>query len=297
MRHYPIYAAAAGLLTALFLFASTACQAQSAAAGTQNYTLRSGGIDRRYKVHLPEGLPEGAPLVIVLHGYGGNNDPARFGLDAAADRHGFAVCYPQGEKDGRGKSCWNVGYPFQASMTVDDVRFLAELVRHMQKKHRLSGRNVFCTGMSNGGEMCYQLAAQRPGLFAAVAPVSGLMLQWLYKADTSSVAVPLFEIHGTADRTSAWEGDPENRGGWGAYLPVPLAVHYWAAKNRCTVMQTDTLPRKAPGSRTVIAHRFTGGTGGSEVWLYQIEGGKHTWGEEDIDTGEELWRFFSRFIR
>ena len=92
-------------------------------------------------------------------------------------------------------------------------------------------------------------------------------------------------------------GDPQNKGGWGAYLPVPLAVHYWAAKNRCTVMQTDTLPAKAPGGRTVIAHRFTGGTGGSEVWLYEIVGGKHAWGEQDIDTGEELWKFFSRFVK
>lgn len=96
--------------------------------------------------------------------------------------------------------------------------------------------------MSNGGEMCYQLAAQRPRLFAAVAPVSGLMLEWLYKADTSDVPVPLFEIHGTADRTSAWEGDLDNKGGWGAYVAVPMAVHYWAAKNKCTGMQTDTIP-------------------------------------------------------
>lgn len=42
MRHYPIYAAAAGLLAALFLFAATACRAQSVAAQTQDYKLESG---------------------------------------------------------------------------------------------------------------------------------------------------------------------------------------------------------------------------------------------------------------
>lgn len=189
--------------------------------------------------------------MVVLHGYGANNDPGRFGMNAAADRHGFAVCYPQGAKDGRGKTCWNVGYPFQADMAIDDVEFITQLVRHLQKKHGLSRRNVFCTGMSNGGEMCYQLAAQRPRLFAAVAPVSGLMLEWLYKADTSDVPVPLFEIHGTADRTSAWEGDLDNKGGWGAYVAVPMAVHYWAAKNKCTGMQTDTIP----GARRKTAAR------------------------------------------
>ena len=226
MRHLLKSAAAKGfLLTALLLFAASICRAQSAAPETPDYILRSGGMERTYKLHLPAGLPENAPLVVVLHGYGGNNNPDRFAMNATADRHGFAVCYPQGAKDGRGKSCWNVGYPFQADMTVDDVRFLTELVRHLQKKHGLSRHNVFCTGMSNGGEMCYQLAAQRPHLFAAVAPVSGLMLDWLYKADRSTAPVPLFEIHGTEDRTSAWLGDPQNKGGWGAYLPVPLAVH------------------------------------------------------------------------
>ena len=174
MRHLLKSAAAKGfLLTALLLFAASICRAQSVAPETPDYILRSGGMERTYKLHLPAGLPENAPLVVVLHGYGGNNNPDRFAMNATADRHGFAVCYPQGAKDGRGKSCWNVGYPFQADMTVDDVRFLTELVRHLQKKHGLSRHNVFCTGMSNGGEMCYQLAAQRPRLFAAVAPVSG----------------------------------------------------------------------------------------------------------------------------
>ena len=254
-------------------------------------------MERTYKLHLPADLPENAPLVVVLHGYGGNNNPDRFAMNATADRHGFAVCYPQGAKDGRGKSCWNVGYPFQADMTVDDVRFLTELVRHLQKKHGLSRHNVFCTGMSNGGEMCYQLAAQRPRLFAAVAPVSGLMLDWLYKADR--VRRRFHSSKSTARRTGPRRGWAIRRtkAAGGAYLPVPLAVHYWAAKNRCTVMQTDTLPAKAPGGRTVIAHRFTGGTGGSEVWLYEIVGGKHAWGEQDIDTGEELWKFFSRFVK
>ena len=161
MRHLLKSAAAKGfLLTALLLFAAASCRAQSAAPETPDYILRSGGMERTYKLHLPAGLPENAPLVVVLHGYGGNNNPDRFAMNATADRHGFAVCYPQGAKDGRGKSCWNVGYPFQADMTVDDVRFLTELVRHLQKKHGLSRHNVFCTGMSNGGEMCYQLAAQ-----------------------------------------------------------------------------------------------------------------------------------------
>jgi polyhydroxybutyrate depolymerase len=294
MKKYSSFPVVKGLFASLTLLVATVV---NAFADTPEYSIKSAGVERTYKLHIPDNLPDGAPLVIVLHGYGGSNDPGRFGMNETADRHGFAVCYPQGAKDIGGKTGWNVGYPAQHDMKTDDVEFIEQLVRHLQKKHGFSRHNVFCTGMSNGGDMCYQLAAQRPHLFAAVAPVAGLIMDWLYKSDDSTVAVPLFEIHGTADKTTKWYGDPENKDGWGKYLPVPLAVHFWAAKNRCTVMQIDTLAGKAPNCREIIAHRFSGGTGGSEVWLYEIVGGGHSWGAKDIDTGEEVWKFFTRFLK
>ena len=108
--------------------------------------------------------------------------------------------------------------------------------------------------------------------------------------------VPLFEIHGTADPTTRWEGDLTGEGGWGAYLPIPMAVGYWAAKNKCLEHRIDTLSRGADGLQ-VIAHRYTGGTDGNEVWLYETLGGKHSWKKTGVDTCEELWRFFSRYVR
>ena len=263
-------------------------------AGMTVETCTVDGLERTYRLYLPEGVPDDAPLVFVLHGYGGNFNLDRYGMNEAADRHGFAVCYPQGVKDGRGKTCWNVGYPFQADMTVDDVSFLCELAGLLQDKYGLSRKNTFCTGMSNGGEMCYLLAYSRPDVFAAVAPVSGLTLEWMYRDCDTPAPIPLFEIHGTEDRTSAWEGDLENKGGWGAYLPVEIAVGYWVAANRCVREQTDTLAlRRHP----VVAHRVVGGTGGNEVWLYEVVDGGHSWAEKDMDTSEEIWRFFGRFVK
>ena len=199
-------------------------------------------------------------------------------------------------RDGRGKRCWNVGYPFQADMPVDDIRFLEELIDHLHRRYGLSRRNVFCTGMSNGGDMCYLLAVRRPELFAALGPVAGFMSVEILRRDDNPHPVPLFEIHGTEDRTTRWEGDLENRDGWGAYLPIPMAVGYWAAKAKCLRVQRDTLPA-AENGRQVIAHRYTGGTDGSEVWLYETVGGTHSWHDTGVDTCEELWRFFSRYIR
>lgn len=296
MKYLRKHPAAKGLLAALFLVAALVCRAQTTATQTPDYTLRSGGVERTYKLHLPEGLPAGAPLVIVLHGYGGNNDPARFGMNETADRHGFAVCYPQGTKDGRGKTCWNVGYPSQADMTVDDARFLTELVRHLRKGHGLSRRNVFCTGMSNGGDMCYLLASRCPEVFAALGPVAGFLSVEILRSDSNPHPIPLFEIHGREDTTTRWNGDLTNADGWGAYVSIPTAVNYWAAKDKCLASRIDTLPRR-PGDLQVIAHRHTGGTDGAEVWLYESVGGKHSWKNTGVDTGEELWRFFSKYVK
>ena len=257
-----------GLFTALLLLAASVARPQSANPDTPSYTMRSGGIERSYKLHLPQGLPQGAPLVVVLHGYGGRANPERYCFNAIADAEGGAGCYPQGAKDGRGKTCWNVGYPFQSDLATDDVGFLCRLARHLQKECRLSRHDTFCTGMSNGGEMCYLLAYLKPDVFAAVAPVAGLTLEWMYREFKARKGVPLFEIHGTADRTSEWTGDPTNKGGWGAYVAVPLAVGYWAAANCCTHEITEEIPVKDPSNgHRVIAHQYVGGVGGNEVRL------------------------------
>lgn len=265
-------------------------------------TIQSGGIERTYVLHLPEGLAENAPLVFVLHGYGSKAEPERFGMNSVADANRFAVCYPQGEKDGRGKACWNVGYPFQQDMKVDDVAFLSELAGYLQETHGFSAQNTFCTGMSNGGEMCYQLACQRPDVFRAIAPIAGLMMEWLYKECECASPVPVMEIHGTKDRTSVWDGDLKSEGGWGTYVSVPLAIQYWVAENRCTEVVTATLPDidKDDGSHVVV-QKHLNGRNGNEVWLYKVIDGGNDWagrsGNNDINTSEEIWKFFSTFLK
>lgn len=281
------------VLSAAVLF-TPASAGEKMPDGDSLFTFGYKGTERQYRLVVPDSLAAGSPLVIMLHGYGGKADPDRFMMRRAAYRYGFAACFPQGEKDGRGKSCWNVGYPFQQGLRTDDVGFLCALARHIAGTYGLDTRNIFCAGHSNGGEMCYLLAYLRPDVFSAVAPLAGLTLEWMYKSLEAKEPVPLLEIHGTADRTSLWEGDPENEGGWGEYISVPLAAGYWAAVNRCTHEQTDTLHN---GARQVIAHKFKGGHNGNEVWLYEMTGGAHSWTEDEIDTGATLWSFFSLYVK
>lgn len=284
------------IFTAFFLLVAL----QFSALAQEKYQFRHQGLDREYWMYIPENLPEQAPLVFVLHGYGGKAEGYCPQMIETARKHGFAVCYPQGEKAPKGKTGWNVGYPKQEGMKTDDIDFICDLARHVQKKFSLSRKNTFFSGMSNGGEMCYIMAMQHPEAFSAYASVAGLTMEWAYRSMSPKVAVPLMEIHGTADKTSLWEGDPDNNCGWGEYISVPLAVGVWAAEAKCTHTETVELPVI---NNKVLMHRHLGGSpaweGGPEieVRLYEVVGGKHTWAHKDMDTCEEIWKFFSKYLR
>lgn len=266
----------------------------------KKYNIRHDGMDRSYWLFLPENIQKDAPLVLCLHGYGGTAEGYMPEMIEVAKEEGFALCCPQGEKDPKGAPSWNVGYPSQEGMKTDDVDFICDLVRHLQKKHDLSKHNTFFSGMSNGGEMCYLLATLKPDTFAAYASIAGLTMEWLYKEHRPRKAVPLMEVHGTDDTVSMWGGDPLNTGGWGAYISVPEAVGVWIAEARCTHEVTEELPLIG---RKVILHKYMGGDpaweGGpdTEVRLYEIVGGNHSWGLEDMDTCREMWKFFSMYMK
>lgn len=258
------------------------------------------GLEREYYVYVPDSLAAQRPLVLMLHGYGGKAYGYRPEMLESAKRHGFAVCVPQGYGvDGKFKPGWNVGYPAQKEMGTDDVAFVLALADRVCGEFSLSRANTFYSGMSNGGDLAYMIAFSHPGAFNAIASVAGLEMQWVSRSMKASGPVPFMEIHGTADKTSMWDGDPQNTGGWGAYLAVPIAVGDIVSANRCEYEECVELPLKdaAKPSRQVVLHRYLGSPDGCEVRLYEVRGGKHSWHMSDLDTTEEIWDFFKDYLR
>ena len=259
-------------------------------------SLKVQGNMRYFWLILPEGIEKNAPCVFVAHGYG-NPGKKNTWMNNAAQKHKFAVCIPHGLKDPKNKPSWNVGYPFQREWKVDDVTTMCKIAHFVQKKYHLDKKNTFFTGMSNGGEMCYLLAYSKQNVFKAVASLSGLTMEWIYRKMDAPKPMPIFEIHGRADHTSEWTGDLNNKGGWGAYMSTPLGVGYWIAKNKCENLEIDTISSlNLESNRTIVKHKYKGGPTGCQVWLYEVINGSHSWFEKDINIGEEVWSFFSQYI-
>ena len=283
------------ILILVFVFAAAFTANADDSTLPEKYTMAYGDTVRTYRMYMPPSVRNGAPLVVYTHGYG-SKTRWRNDLNAVADSCGFAVCYPDGTPDTHGNDSWKVGYPSQGNMTIDEADFFRSLLDEVTSRFSLSRVNVFMAGWSNGGDLCYQFAYTTPALFRAYGSVGGLTFEEMYSNNAPTAPVPFIEIHGDADDIAMWQGDHLNTGGWGAYIPVPLAVAALAANNRCATMSTDTFPSKRDVSRLVTRIVYGDAPSGCEAILYEIEGGKHSWADEDVDTSKILWDFFSRYL-
>lgn len=260
-------------------------------------------ISREYLLFTPEKLPKEAPLLLVLHGFTSNAqtimDFSKF--NDLATKNGFAVVYPQGTVDESGNTFWNVGYDFHLDSSIDDLDFLSRLVNYLQKEYDLSSENTFAAGMSNGGEMCYLLACNYPEQFRAVAPIAATMMNNQFNACDPESAMPIFALFGTDDTTTHYEGDEQNKDGWGAYKGIPSIVNFWTDRFAKERVKIDTLPDSVPqDSSYIVRNYYISTTRESDFVYYEVIGGGHdwpgAWGNEDIDTSEAIWTFFKRHL-
>jgi len=200
-------------------------------------TLVSGdGRTRTYRVvDLSESEP--APLLFVLHGFGGSAEGMRAyaGIEEAVQstlQDGAIVVYPNGTglESGLPQS-WNAGgcCPFSIYEPVDDVSFFEQMIDRLSSAYDVDAERVWVVGHSNGGMMAYRLACELSTRVTAIGVAAGALM-----IDTCSPSsgVSALHLHGTLDNVVPLDG------GNIAGITFPSArdsFERFAIANRCTV--------------------------------------------------------------
>ena len=130
----------------------------------------------RAQMYLPEGLPAGAPLVVVLHGCGQSAEDYDHGAgwSALADELGFALLFPQQQRANNPNLCFNWFSPIDARRDSGEAGSIHAMVARMIAAHAIDAGRIFVTGLSAGGAMASILLATYPDVFAGGAIVAGL---------------------------------------------------------------------------------------------------------------------------
>jgi polyhydroxybutyrate depolymerase len=266
---------------------------------TTTYSARFGEQDRDYILYLPEDLPENAPLVFVFHGYSGSAEGTMnsFEFNSIADKNGFAVCYPEGLKDGEGNHFWQVGYKMHRDIQVDDVNFVTTLTEKLQKEHQLSSKNTFIIGFSNGGDFCNLLLCETKGVFKAAAPIISCMMKDLYDSCQDARPTPLFLLNGTNDDITYWEGDMEDKQGYGPYLSTPSMLEFRIAQNEASLAYVNAIDSpEADDITSIKVEKYVNKKSKNDVWMHTVYNGGHS-SPEYFNLGQEIWNFFQLYVK
>jgi poly(hydroxyalkanoate) depolymerase family esterase len=128
------------------------------------------------RCYVPEGLGAGAPLVVVLHGCTQNAAVYDHGAgwSTLADRHGFALLYPEQQRANNPMLCFNWFERGDTARGGGEPASIAGMVAAMVEQHGVDPARVFVTGLSAGGAMTSVMLATYPELFAGGAIIAGV---------------------------------------------------------------------------------------------------------------------------
>lgn len=308
----------------MIIMAMTSCTSDDADENANtglilDQSITVDGDEREYHIYVPEQSKQ-RPLVILLHGNGGNFNQS-LGLErtaapqkvwlSLAEQNDFALLVPNGSIGSSGRRGWNDCRSDADGQTdTDDILFITELLDQVQTAYGFNERKVYVTGVSNGGFMTMRLVFEIPERITAFASViSSLPVNG--QCRTSDIPVSALYMNGTDDPITPYTGGQMafNRG---LVLSTQESVDFWVNRNQTS---EDAIVTNLPDVDTndnsaVTKYLYPNGTNNTEVALYQINSGGHTEPSKeerysnafrllvgsqnaDIEMAVEVWQFFS----
>ena len=270
-------------------------------SGSVEKTLTFDGRDRTYRVHAPEmtAPARGFPVLIVLHGGGGNGKIIErvTGFSDLADREGFIAVYPDGTGQRSQILTWNAhnccGYAY--AKDVDDVGFISALIDQLVVEYDVDPSRIYVTGHSNGAMMTFRVACELSDKIAAAAPYAGAL-----NTDSCPATdpVPMLIMNGDADENVPVAGGTSVGVGVASQdgrvdQPTSHAVDTWTSIDGC-----DPNPLVTDSPAAQISD-YQNCANGSTVEQVLIHGWAHGWPVPDkgspIDGSQQIWAFLSQF--
>ena len=278
-----------------------------------------GAMERRpgpvpYRLFRPARPVATAPLVVMLHGCTQSPEDFAAGtrMNAAADRIGAHVVWPEQARGANPNLCWNWFDPASQGRT-GEAAAIAEIALRVAAEVAPQASGLHVAGLSAGGAMAAILGAAYPDVFASVGIHSGLPAGAAHDVATAFAAmrsggsaagklsgrpfgassipassVPAIVFHGDADRTVA----PAN----GA--AIAMAARTGVKPRRRTLQE---------GGRRVTVTRIETATGRPASELWAVEGLGHAWSGGDAggsyadpsgpDATGHMLRFFAEVDR
>ena len=246
------------------------------------------------------------PVIFCLHGFGGSNRGYIHQCGQHVHRRNWLGIYPQGEPlairpDGSRVPGWNDGQAvnpehtllrcpyddFSCELDPNDGIFFETIVGALQASG-VRGR-FYVFGQSNGADFAQRLAANA-GPKLPIAGIAGQSSQ-LDATPSRSAAAPYnrnqppagglrvaqLSIHGTADRTIAYDGGPKFGSPVFVMYSEPASNQVWARHNGCTgsLAASNMTLTYVGGIGTATHWVWNGCSADAPVEYYQSHGAGH----------------------
>ena len=246
-------------MAACFLLASSAQE-----------KLKVGGTEREYKIYVPNDLGAKRPLLISCHGM--NQDAAyqmgMLDIKSVADTAKFVTVFPEGIS-----KSWDI-------TGNRDINFILAIIDEMVEKYDIDRGRVYLSGFSMGGMFTYHAMNKIADRIAAFAPISGYPMGGA-TASPNVRPIPIIHTHGTSDDVVTFANVQKN-------------LNVWIKHNGCP--ETAEVTKRYRNAAHITRHVWGPGNDDVEVVLMEMANKGH-WISNDngVKTGDEIWRFCSRY--
>ena len=248
------------------------------------------GENREYLLYLPDSYNVSSPIPLLFnfHGFGdsASNHMINADMRALAESDTFILVYPQGSCS-EGSPHWNpCPIDVDNKSTADDLGFVEAMIDEISSKHNVDMERIYAAGYSNGGMMAYGLANYKSDLIAAIASVSGAMLDC---TGFTSHPMPVVHLHGTSDYVIPYEGGDN-------YSAAQNTLDYWIDFNNTSTNPTVSFDNS--GGMPIEYYVYGQGENAVSVEHYKYIGGDHVWFNNTYqgqNTATLIWNFLSKY--